>query len=265
MAHAIWKGSISFGLVNIPISLASAESHKEIHFHLYDKKDKSDVGYQYYNKVTGKPLERKDVIKGYELANGKLVEINNNTLKEIAGENIKTINIEGFIKADSIDFMDFDTPYYLVPDKKGEQAYTLLHDALVQTKKIGIAKVIIHTSEKLAAVFPYKNAIILNILRFHNELKSPEEVGINNKHVKMKSNEIKIAKQFIDAMSESWKPNSYKDEYQIALKKWLKAREKNAKPRIKMESKTKTTDKGNVIQFIDLLKKSMKNVKSKKH
>lgn len=266
MAHAIWKGSISFGLVNIPIALTAAENHKEIHFHLYAKNGKADVGYQYYNKATGKPLKRDEIIKGYELDNGKLIEINDQTLKEIAGENIKTITIESFVKASSIDFMDFDTPYYLVPDKKGEKAYAILKEALLKTKKIGIAKVIIHSSEKLAAVIPYKDALILNVLRFHNELRKPEEVGITN-HVKLKEKEIKLAEQFINSMSENWKPNTYKDEYQITLKKWLKQREKTAKPRAKMESRSKatTTKKGNVIDFVELLKKSMKQKKVKAH
>src|SRR5690606_30986762 len=105
-----------------------------------------------------------------ELENGKLIEVNEEMLKEIAGENVKTINIEGFVKESSIDFMDFDTPYYLVPDKKGEKAYAVLQEALKKAKKIGIAKVIIHSTEKLAAVIPYKNALVLNVLRFHNEL-----------------------------------------------------------------------------------------------
>lgn len=262
MPHAIWKGSISFGLVNIPIALTTAENHKEIHFHLYAKKDKSDVGYQYYNKTTGKPLKRDEIIKGYELDNGKLIEINEDTLKEIAGENLKTINIEGFVKASSIDFMDFDTPYYLVPDKKGEKAYAVLYEALSKSKKIGIAKVIIHSSERLAAVIPYKNTLVLDVLRFHNELRTPEEVGITN-HTKLKEKEIKIAEQFIESMSEPWKPNLYKDEYQITLKKWLKQREKTAKPRAKMTTKTKTATKGNVIDFVELLKKSMKHKKVK--
>lgn len=264
MAHAIWKGSISFGLVNIPIALTPAENHKEIRFHLYAKKDKADVGYQYYNKATGKPLKRDELMKGYELDNGKLIEINEDTLKEIAGENIKTINIEAFVKASSIDFMDFDTPYYLVPDKKGEKAYAVLQEALKKSKKIGIAKVIIHSTEKLAAVIPYKNALVLNVLRFHNELRTPDEVGIDN-HAKIKDKEIKIAEQFINSMTENWKPNVYKDEYQLTLRKWLKQREKTAKPRAKMESKVKSKTKGNVVDFMDLLKKSMHHKKAKGH
>lgn len=264
MAHAIWRGNISFGLINIPISLTAAENHKEIHFHLYTKKEKANVGYQYYNKATGKPLKRDEIIKGYELDNGKLIEINDEVIKEIAGENLKTIEIEGFVKASSIDFMDFDTPYYLVPDKKGEKAYAVLQEALKKSNKIGIAKVMIHSSEKLAAIIPYKNALILNVLRFHNELRTPEEAGITN-HIKIKEKEVKLAEQFINSMSEAWKPNTYKDEYQIALQKWLKQRAKTAKPRAKMVSKTKSRTKGNVIDFVDLLKKSMKQKKAKGH
>lgn len=264
MAHAIWKGSISFGLVNIPVALTSAENHKEIHFHLYSKSDKADVGYQYYNKATGKPLKRDQIIKGYELENGKLIEINEKTLKDIAGENAKTIDIEGFVKADSIDYMDFDTPYYLVPDKKGEKAYAVLQEALTKSKKVGIAKVIIHSGEKLAAIIPYQNALVLHILRFHNELRSPDQVGITD-HPKLKEKEIKLAEQLINSMSKTWKPNAYKDEYQLTLKKWLKQREKTAKPRAKMESKAKSKTKGNVVDFVDLLKKSMKPKKVKGH
>lgn len=267
MARPIWNGFISFGLVNIPIILYTAENHREIHFHLYDRKTNSRVGYSYVNKETGKKVDKNDLIKGYELKNGNIITIDNETLNEIAGENTKTIAIENFVKRENIDIVDYALPYYLVPDKKGEKGYLLLLEVLKKTNRVGIAKVIIHSHERLAAIMPYKGALILELLRYHQEIREPNEFSIpeeNTKKYKITASELKVAEQLVNAMATSWKPSSYKNEYQLTLKNWLKEREKKQKPMIKMTSRANLKE-GNIVNFVDLLKKSMQQkIKKKK-
>nr|MCH9754794.1 Ku protein [Gammaproteobacteria bacterium] len=157
MARPIWKGYITFGLVNIPVILYPAEKKFDIQFKLIDSRDKARIRYMRINEHTGEEVPWTDIAKGYEYDDNNYWVLKQSDIKAISGEHSKTIDIVTFVNKNSISTMDFEKPYYLVPDKKGEKAYVLLREILKDTKKVGISKVIIHTREYLAALIPYEN------------------------------------------------------------------------------------------------------------
>lgn len=265
MPRPIWKGYITFGLVNIPVILYSAEKKFDIQFKLVDSRDKSQIHYLRINEQTGEEVPWKDVAKGYEYDDHDFVLLKEEDFKKIAGENSKTINIEAFVNQDNLDYMDFEKPYYLVPDKKGDKGYVILRETLKATKKVGIAKVFIHTREYLAALLPYENALLLNLLRYHQEIRQPAEFELpsdNLKSYKISAKELEIAKQLVASMTTKWNPEDYHDEYRENLEKWIDEKLHHKKP--KKTQKVASTRSTNVINFADLLKKSLAAKKGKK-
>ena len=259
MPRAIWKGYITFGLVNIPVVLYSGEKKFDIQLKLLDSRDHSRIRYVRVNEKTGEEVPWQDVAKGYEYDEDNYIVLDEKDLKEIAGEHSKTIEIENFITASSLGCMVFDKPYYLVPDKKGDKGYVILRETLRETKKIGITKVIIHTREYLAALMPYENALILNLLHYPQEIKQPSEFDLPSssvKEYKITSKEMQVAKQLVDSMTTKWNPNEYKDEYREGLQKFIDEKIHHEKP--KKTKKQKSIKSSNVVNFVDLLKKSLK-------
>lgn len=267
MSRPIWKGNITFGLVNIPVILYSAEKKFDIQFKLIDSRDKAKIRYERINEETGEEVPWQDVVKGYEYDDHDFVLVREEDLKKIAGENTKTIDIESFVPSNSLDYMDFEKPYYLVPDKKGDKGYVILRETLKDTKKVGICRVIIHTRQYLAALMPYENALIINLMRYHQEIRQPSEFNEipsdNMKTYKISSKELNIAKQLVDSMTTKWKSEKYHDEYREALQKWIEEKIHKQKPHAKMKRKggKVAESKSNVINFVDLLKKSVKEKK----
>lgn len=262
MPRPIWKGYITFGLVNIPVVLYSAEKKFDINFRLLDSRDKARVRYMRINEQTGEEVPWQDVAKGYEYDENNYILVHDKELKELAGEHSKTIQIEAFINTKELSCMQFDRPYYLVPDKKGDKGYVMLREILSATKKIGIAKVIIHTREYLAALMPYEKAIVLNLLHYQQEMRKPSEFDLpsdNLKTYKISAKEMEIARQLVDSMTTKWKPDAYHDEYRDALQKWIEDKIHHQKPK-KTKSRSPAAT-SNVINFVDLLKKSLKDKK----
>lgn len=263
MSRPIWKGYITFGLVNIPVILYSAEKKFDISFHLIDSRDKSRIRYVRTNEHTGHEVPWEKIVKGYEYDDDNYVLLSEKELKEIAGENTKSINIENFISTKYLNCMSFERPYYLVPDKKAEKGYVILREILAKTHKVGIAKVIIHTRQYLAALMPYGNALVLNLMRYAQELRQPEEFDLpteNLKTYKISNKELQIATKLVDSMTSKWNPEEYHDEYREALQKWIEEKVEAKKPHTKMKHVSKST-KTNVINFMDLLQKSLKQKK----
>lgn len=259
----IWKGYITFGLVNIPVILYSAEKKFDIQFKLVDSRDKSRIRYVRINENTGEEVPWEDVSKGYEYDDHDYILLKDKDIKDIAGEHTKSVNIESFVNIADLNYMDFEKPYYIVPDKNGEKGYVLLREALKNTKKAGISKVIIHTREYLAALMPYENALVLNLLRYHQEIVKPSEFDLpsdNLKTYKISTKEVDIAKQLISSMTTKWRPGDYEDNFRIALEKWLSDKMHHIKPSKQKKSSDKKT-KSNVINFVELLKKSLKSKK----
>ena len=206
MARPIWKGYITFGLINIPVILYPAEKKFDIQFKLIDSRDKARVRYVRINEHTGEEVAWSDVAKAYEYDDDNYLLLKQSDVEAISGIHSKTIDIASFVDRNSIDNMVFEKPYYLVPDKKEAKAYVLLREILKKTNKVGIAKIIIHTREYLAALTPHKNALILNLLRYHQELRASSEFKLptsNLKSYKISSKELDIAKKDYASITNS--------------------------------------------------------------
>jgi DNA end-binding protein Ku len=267
MTRPIWKGYITFGLVSVPIILYSAEKKSDIPLHLVDARDKSRIHYLRINESTGEEVPWEEIAKGYEYVKNHFIVLNDKDLKKIAGKNAKVINIESFVEKGDLDFIDFYKPYYIVPDTGGEKGYVILRETLNQTQKIGISKVIIHSRQYLAALMPHKNALLLNLMHYSQEIIKPSEFELPSKDLKsykITAKEVEVAKQLINLMTSPWKPENYQDEYQHALQQWLKEKVQSKKPKTQMKSEAILQPKGTIINFVDLLKKSLETKQGKK-
>lgn len=266
MPRSNWKGVISFGLVSIPIVLFNSEETTEkAVFHQIDKRNKARIKYQRVNSETGKEVPWENVIKGYEYSKDVILPVEDDELKKVAGDNARAIDIENFVKDDSIDFIDISKTYYLVPDKKGEKGYVILREALKKSKMIGIAKVIISTKEYVAAVACYKDALALYLLRYPEEIRPLSEFDIpadSLKKYKVNSKEISTALLLIKSMASKWDPKKYKDEYQQAVRKWAQTKIKN-KPEVVMRKRHERVAVKDA-DFISLLRKSLGATKKSK-
>lgn len=258
MPRSNWKGVISFGLVSIPIILYPSENKEaDISFHQIDKRDNARIKYQRINSETGKVVPWEKITRGYEYDKETTIPVPDEVLKKVAGDDARMINILTFINKSELNILSFDRSYYIVPDKGGNKGYNILHDALEQTKKIGIAKVIISTKEYLAAVMPYEHALILYLLKYNNEIKSLDEFDSSTKNTsKTKANkkEIQMAKTLIQSMSSKWQPKKYKDKYQELIHQWI---EESANKRPHTIKSKRSHTNTNAINFVDLLKKSL--------
>lgn len=275
MPRPIWKGYITFGLVNIPVILYSAEKKFDIQLKLIDTRDQSKIHYVRVNENTGEEVPWNEIAKGYEYDDGHYVVLKKEDIQSFAGEHFKTIDIDCFVTKESVNNIFFEKPYYLVPDKRGEKGYLILREALKNTKKIGICKVIIHTREYLAALMAMDKMLMLNILRYDQELRSPSEFelpDISSSKYKISQKETELAKQLIAVMTDKWKPKNYHDDFRKILHEWIdkKIRETQLGKRKRINKKRQHTTQGidnkntNVINFFDLLKKSLKNNNHKK-
>src|SRR3954451_5291522 len=199
--RAIWKGAISFGLVNIPVGLYSAtRSGNDVKFHMLRKSDLSPVKYKRVAEADGKEVPWENIVKGYEYQKGDYVVLDEEDFKRVQITSNQTVDIKEFVDLNEIDPMFFDQPYFLAPEKGGAKAYVILREALKRTQKVGIAKVVIKTREHLAAVKPLENALVLELIHFADELADPEELQLNPaKEVGQK--ELTMAQSLFDNMS----------------------------------------------------------------
>ena len=218
MARAIWKGSISFGLVNIPIALYPATRREELKFRLLRKSDLSPVNYKRVAEKDGKEVPWDQIVKGYEYEKGKYVVLRDEDFERVDLEATQTVDIQDFVEQEEIDPIFFYKPYYLEPQKGGDKAYALLRDALQDSGKVGIAKVVIKTREYLAGVKPENSVLVLELMHFADELADPEQLHVPKK-VDVGKREMQMAKSLIDGMSSKWNPEKYRDDYREALMK----------------------------------------------
>jgi DNA end-binding protein Ku len=214
--RAIWKGSISFSLINIPIALYPATRREELKFRLLRAGDMSPVNYKRVAEADGKEVPWEQIVKGYEYEKGKFIVLKDEDFKRADIEATQSVEILDFVELDEIDPIFFDKPYYLEPEKRGEKAYGLLREALKQSGKVGIAKVVIKTRQHLAAVKPEKNLLVLELMHFAEEIIDTKELKIPaDPHIGTK--ELDMAKDLISKMSGKWNPEQYEDEYRHAL------------------------------------------------
>lgn len=266
MQKPIWKGYITFGLVNIPVILYSAEKKFDIQFKLIDSRDKARIRYMRINEYTGAEVPWTEVAKGYEYDDHNYLVIKPADIEAISGEHSKTIDIATFVNKNSIDVMFYEKPYYVVPDKKGEKAYVLLREILKITDKVGVAKVIIHTREYLSALIPRGNALVLNLLRYNQELRKDADFDLPTaaiKTYKISAKELDIAKQLVVGMTTKWNPKDYHDVFRETLAKWIEEKIQHKARKTSRKRPKSVAKKTNVINFVDLLKKSLEKNKHK--
>lgn len=262
MARPIWKGNISFGLVNIPISLYSAEQKSEMHFKLIDKRNKSPVRYERVNEETRQEVPWDQIVKGYEYDPDNLVVLTDEDLKSVAVEATQTIDISDFVNLESIGYVFFEKPYYVVPGKKAEKGYVLLREVLKRTGKVAIAKVVIRSRQYLAALVPQGNALILNILRYYNEVRNPSEFNFPEGDLetyKITDKELQFAEMLVNTMMSEWEPEKYHDEYRDALMSWIEERVRTGET-APVQPAEAARETGKVIDMMDLLKRSVEQV-----
>jgi DNA end-binding protein Ku len=258
MARAIWKGSISFGLVNIPVGLYTAESREDISFKLLDKKTMSPIHYKRVSEESGKEVPWEETVRGYPLEGGKYVVLSDEDLKGAAPEATQTIDIVDFVELEEISPLYFDKPYYLAPDKKGAKAYALLRETLRRTGKVGIAKVVIRTRQYLSAVVARGDVMTLELMRYAHELRTPDDLDIPHGKSGVSDKEVDMAERLVEGMVAAWDPEKYKDTYRNDVMKMIEKRAKAGELEASSEPAPKPEkQRNNVIDLMALLKQSV--------
>jgi DNA end-binding protein Ku len=260
MARAIWKGAISFSLVHIPVSLHTAAQHHDLDLDMLDKRDFSPVGYRRVSKTTGKTVEWRDIVKGYQYKKGDYVVLTDEDFRRANVEASRTIDIQLFVDHAAIAPYYFDTPYYLTPEGQGGKVYGLLRDAMAEAGKIAVASFVLRSREHLATLMPEDGVLMLNTMRFEQEiLPQPKIEGAKAARRAANGKELQTALRLIDEMSASWQPKKYRDTYRDDLMKRIKQKVKAG------ESKTLTApekgaareERGKVVDLMALLQKSL--------
>jgi DNA end-binding protein Ku len=268
MARPIWKGNISFGLVNIPISLYSAEKKNELHFKLIDRRTKSEIRYEKINAETGQQVPLDQVVRGYKYEGGDYVLLSDEDFKKAAVEATQSIEILDFVPLSSIAYNYFEKPYYVVPEKKAEKGYVLLREVLRRTGKAAISKVVIRARQYLSALTPEGDVLALLILRFHDELREPSEFNLPSADIdryKISEKELKIAEMLVESMTKEWDPAQYHDEYREAIMEWIKKKAQAAGAALPSEGEEeKKPGAGKVVDMMELLKKSVEQASSRR-
>src|SRR3989440_9621567 len=260
--RAIWKGSISFGLVNIPIALYPATKKEDLSFRLLRRTDLSPVNYKRVAEKDGKEVPWDQIVKGYEYEKGKYVVLKEEDFQRVDLEATQTVDIQDFVDLDEIDPIFFYRPYYLEPQKGGDKAYALLRDSLTQKKKVGIAKVVIKTRQYLAGVKPEDGALVLELMHFADELADTSKLNIPKK-IEVGKREMNMATALVDSMSAKWKPEKYKDDYREALMEVIE--EKVEAGGKEIEEKPKKAPKPTkVIDLVSVLQKSLEETGAKR-
>jgi DNA end-binding protein Ku len=258
---AIWKGSLTFGLVSIPVELKTAVRADHISFRLLHEEDLSPVKYERVCQADGETVPWNEIVKGYEYEKGKFVVLTDADFKTAALEQSKTIDILDFVKQDEIDPRYFETPYYLVPSKGGEKPYALLREAIRTTVSVGIGKIILKQTQHLVGVKVIGDALVLEIMRFTSELVDATEFNFPRRDA-VRPQELQMAEQLVANLAEPFDPSRYTDDYRANLMKIIKAKMKGKKPKLE-EPEGETPDSG-VLDLMSRLRASLEEGSGKK-
>lgn len=258
MPHAIWKGSLSFGLVNIPVGLHPAETPDDLDLTLLDRRDLAPIGYNKVNKETGESIEPSEIVRGYEVSDGKYVLLTDSDFKKANPKATQTVEIFGFVGAEDIPPYFFDKPYYLAPLKQGVKPYALLREALRRSGRVGLARLVIRTRQYLAAVYPFDDVLVVNLLRFPHELRDPAALDVPSSLGKagLSAKEVELAEKLIAGMEEKWQPKQYKDEYRDDLLALIKKKAKSPRA-VEAEPEPEAEPMAEVVDLMALLKRSV--------
>jgi|SRR4051812_50311 DNA end-binding protein Ku len=261
MPRGLWKGAISFGLVNVPVELFSAEKRtSEIDLTMLDKRDFAPVGYKRYNKASGEDVPWGEIVKGYEYEDGKYVVLSDEDFRRANVEASRTVEILAFVDLKDIAPQYFETPYYLAPGKRGEKAYALLRDTLHKAGKAGVATVVIRTRQYLAALVPQDDVLLLNTLRYGDELRQAKDLDLDAlKKIKTTTKELDLALRLVDDMAGKWEPEKYKDTYREDLLKRIEEKVKKGQTEeiTQPDKEGREGKAGNVVDLMSLLRQSV--------
>jgi DNA end-binding protein Ku len=254
VARPIWRGSVSFGLVAIPVQLHTAVRENRPKFRLLHAKDKSPIKYERVCQRDGKPVAWEDLVKGFEYQRGRYVVLTKEDFKVAALEKDRRVQVTDFVPADAIDDRFFDHPYFLVPDKGGEHAYAIFQQALRETGRIGIGKVVLRDRQHLVAVESLDKHLVLSMMRFAEEMvEAPEMPDVAR--AKVASRDLKLATDLVNALASDWKPEKYQDDYQINLQKVIKQKMKGETVELEEEDRPMRAE---VIDLAERLRASLK-------
>ena len=259
MARVLWKGAISFGLVNIPVGLYSAEHRNELSFAMLDRRDLAPVGYRRFNKESGKEVPWDQIVKGYEYEDGRYVVLSDADFQAANVEATQTVDILHFVEPGRIPFTLYETPYYLAPDKRGEKGYVLLRETLMRAAKVALAQVVIRTRQYLAVMAPYERILVLNTLRYPDELRAPQELDLPEPRVSVKPPELQMALRLVDEMTREFDPKLYHDTYREDVMARVKAKIKSGETEVITEPQAEQAAArgAEVIDLMALLKRSV--------
>src|SRR5687767_5314408 len=259
MPRSIWSGAISFGLLHIPVQLMTAESPTEISRRMLDRRDEAPIQFKRVNAETGKEVEWKDVVKAYEVEKGEFVPLEPEDIKQAAPEAAQTVEIERFVDREEINAMYFDKPYYLTQGKKAEKGYVLLREVLKRTNRVGLARVVLRTKEYLCAVMPVGDALVLDLLRWPEEIIDASDLNVpagKPDEYRITARELEMAEQLIGAMEGEFEPEAFKDTFHDKLTAVIESKMKKGGKRTAPVSTAKPSAT-NVVDFMSLLKQSL--------
>jgi DNA end-binding protein Ku len=264
----IWKGAISFGLVHVPVQLYPATQSEKVGFNLLDKRTIDPVGYKQINKRTGKDVTRDNIVRGFEYEKDKYVVLSDDEIRSANPESTQTVDILAFVDAPDISFLYLDTPYFLTPDRKGEKVYALLREAMKASGKIGVASVVLHNKQHLAALIPVGPVLALNTLRWGTEVRDFDEFKLPADGVKaagVSARELDMAKKLIDDMSDKWDPSQYHDTFRDDIMALVdrKIRAGKTEEITEVEAPHESRQSADILDLSDLLKRSLGRGKGK--
>lgn len=262
MPRALWKGAITFGLVHIPVALYPAARENRIDFDWLDKRDMKPVGYKRVNKVTGQEVTKDDIVKGIEVEDGHYVVLSDEEIKASRPEKTQTVDILAFVDASEIAPQYFDSPYVLAPTGRGEKVYLLLREALKKAGRIGIAQVVIQTKQHLAALIPQGDALMLNTLRWADEIRSTEDMGVPGEatgKLAPTARELQMAEQLIEDMTAAWDPKQYQDHTREEIMALVHEKmDKGEIRRVEPVNAEAANEGAEIYDLTELLKRSLK-------
>ena len=268
MARGIWKGSIAFGLVEVPVVLQSAvKSSATVRFTQLDQRDMSPVGNRHYNKATGEEVAWEDVVKGFEYEKGRFVVLSDEELDRADVKGAHVIEILEFVKATDIEPVLFDTPYYVAPQHANSRGYAILREALKKSGKVGVARVVIRTKEHVAAIFPRGDLLVLDLLRYAGEVREPREVEApeqDPKSLKLKDSEVEMAMRLIDGMTGKFEAKEHKDAWREAVLSLVQKKIKAGKTETALEPEAEEPrEPAEIHDLMPLLEESVKKAGKK--
>jgi DNA end-binding protein Ku len=258
--RTLWKGAISFGLVHIPITLHSATAENRMKFNLLDKRTMNPVGNKQVNKATGEAMTKEEVVKGFEYEKDQYVVLSPEEIKAALPKSTQTIDIEAFIDGSQIPTTYYNKPYYVAPASKGQKPYKLLMETMRRTGKVGIARVVISTRQHLAALMPGEEGLVLELLRWEDEVRDTAGLPLPDSDTKVSEKELKMAEQLVNELEDEWKPEAFHDEFREKLEQVVEQKVKAGegehimKPLEGEEVKTSA----DIIDLTELLKRSLR-------